>query len=37
MNVIILWFEWVGGGGGEIEIVHINWVSLLIGLIFEKK
>ena len=25
------------GGGGGIEIVHINWVSLLIGLIFEKK
>ena len=24
-------------GGGGIEIVHINWVSLLIGLIFEKK
>ena len=26
-----------GGGEGGIEIVHINWVSLLIGLIFEKK
>ena len=25
------------GGGGDIEIVYINWVSLLIGLIFEKK
>ena len=24
-------------GGGDIEIVYINWVSLLIGLIFEKK
>lgn len=23
--------------GGDIEIVYINWVSLLIGLIFEKK
>ena len=24
-------------GGGGIEIVHINWVSLLMGLMFEKK
>lgn len=28
---------WSLGGGGGIEIVYINWVSLLIRLIFEKK
>ena len=26
-----------GGGAGGIEIVHINWVSRLIGLFFVKK